>query len=113
MDGHPKARETAIISYRIESPGRLLGVADDSLPMKRLYEVPASINPESVLKILHHFAISPTEALFVGDSVVDQESAQGAQVTFVAYKSSALQADYYIDDLLAVKDIIIQKPEAE
>jgi phosphoglycolate phosphatase len=70
-------------------------------------------HPESVFKILHHFAISPTEALFVGDSVVDQESAQGAQVPFVAYKSSALQADYYIDDLLAVKDIIIQKPEAE
>ena len=51
VDGHPKARETAIISYRIESPGRLLGVADDSLPMKRLYEVPPSINPESVIKI--------------------------------------------------------------
>jgi phosphoglycolate phosphatase-like HAD superfamily hydrolase len=70
-------------------------------------------HPESVLKILHHFAISPTEALFIGDSVVDQESAQGARVPFVAYKNSALQADYYIDDLWAVKDIITQKPEAE
>jgi phosphoglycolate phosphatase len=63
-------------------------------------------HPESVLKILHHFSVSPAEALFIGDSVVDQESAQGARVPFVAYKNSALQADYYIDDLLAIKDII-------
>jgi phosphoglycolate phosphatase len=70
-------------------------------------------HPESVLKILHHFSLSPAEALFVGDSVVDQESAQGARVPFVAYKNSALQADYYIDNLLAVKDIITRKPEAE
>lgn len=70
-------------------------------------------HPESVLKILHHFSLSPTEALFIGDSIADQESAQGARVPFVAYKNSALQADYYIDDLLAVKDIITRKPEAE
>jgi HAD superfamily hydrolase (TIGR01509 family) len=63
-------------------------------------------HPESVLKILHHFSVSPAEALFIGDSVVDQESAQGARVPFVAYKNSALQADYYIDDLSAIKDII-------
>lgn len=68
-------------------------------------------HPESVLKILHHFAISPTEALFIGDSLVDQESAQGARVPFVAYKNSALQAEYYIDDLLAVNEIITRNTE--
>ena len=68
-------------------------------------------HPESVLKILRHFSLSPTEALFVGDSVVDQEAAQGARVPFVSYKNSALQADYYIDDLLMIKDIIIHNTE--
>ena len=68
-------------------------------------------HPESVLKILNHFSLSPTEALFVGDSAVDQESAQGARVPFVAYKNNALQAEYYIDDLLAVKDIVTRETE--
>jgi phosphoglycolate phosphatase len=68
-------------------------------------------HPESVLKILRHFSLSPAEALFIGDSVVDQESAQGARVPFVAYKNSALQAEYYIDDLLAIKDIITRETE--
>jgi phosphoglycolate phosphatase len=68
-------------------------------------------HPESVLKILHHYSCSPSEALFIGDSAVDQESAQGARVPFVAYKNRALQAEYYIDDLLAINEIIIPKTE--
>jgi phosphoglycolate phosphatase len=63
-------------------------------------------DPESALKILQHFAIAPSEALFVGDATTDQQAAQGAQVPFVAYKNPSLQADYYIDDLLAIKEII-------
>jgi phosphoglycolate phosphatase len=69
-------------------------------------------HPESVLKILHHFSLSPTEALFIGDSAVDQESAQGARVPFVAYKNRALQAEYYIDNLLAINEIITSNTEA-
>jgi HAD superfamily hydrolase (TIGR01509 family) len=63
-------------------------------------------HPESALKILHHFAISPSEALFVGDSEVDQESAQRAQIPFIAYKNRSLQADYHIDDLLHIAEIV-------
>ena len=68
-------------------------------------------HPESVLKILRHFSLAPSEALFIGDSAVDQESAQGARVPFVAYKNRALQAEYYIDDLLAINAIITRKTE--
>jgi len=63
-------------------------------------------HPESLLTILQHFALSPAEALFVGDSAVDQEAAQGAGVPFIAYKNRSLQAEYYIDNLLAIKEII-------
>ena len=63
-------------------------------------------HPESILTILEHFALSPSEALFIGDSEVDQEAAQGAGVPFIAYKNNSLQAAYYIDDLLDVKEII-------
>ena len=68
-------------------------------------------HPESVLKILHHYSCSPSEALFIGDSAADQESARGARVPFVAYKNRALQAEYYIDDLLAINAIITSKTE--
>jgi phosphoglycolate phosphatase len=63
-------------------------------------------DPESALKILRHFAIAPSAALFVGDSTTDQQAAQGARIPFVAYKNPSLQAEYHIDDLLAIKEII-------
>ncbi len=66
-------------------------------------------HPESILKILRHFNITPSEALFVGDSEVDQESAARSGVAFVAYKSRSLKADYYIDDLLRIREIIAHR----
>ena len=66
-------------------------------------------DPESVLKILNHFAVAPSEVLFVGDSTMDQQAAQGAGVPFVAYKNLSLQAEYHIDDLLAVKEIVTRQ----
>ena len=68
-------------------------------------------DPESALKILQHFAIAPSEALFVGDSTTDQQSAQGAEIPFIAYKNPSLQADYYIDDLLTIKEIVTHRQE--
>jgi len=44
-------------------------------------------HPEPLLKILEHYRISPREALFIGDSELDQRSAEAAGVPFVAYKS--------------------------
>ncbi len=44
-------------------------------------------HPEPLLKVLEHFGIDPSEALFVGDGAVDMQAAQSAGVPFVAYKS--------------------------
>jgi phosphoglycolate phosphatase-like HAD superfamily hydrolase len=47
----------------------------------------------------------------VGDSTADQQAAQGARVPFLAYKNRSLKADYHIDDLLTIKEIITQQEE--
>ena len=44
-------------------------------------------HPEPLLKVLAHYGLSPAEALFVGDSDVDRQAAQAADVPFVAYKA--------------------------
>jgi phosphoglycolate phosphatase-like HAD superfamily hydrolase len=44
-------------------------------------------HPEPLLKIIDHFRIDPDEALFVGDSEVDRQTAVAAGVPFVAYKA--------------------------
>jgi HAD superfamily hydrolase (TIGR01509 family) len=44
-------------------------------------------HPEPLLKVLDHYGIKASEALFVGDSEVDSLAAAAAGVPFVAYKS--------------------------
>ncbi len=44
-------------------------------------------HPEPLLKVLKHFGVAPDEALFIGDGEVDMQSAQGAGVPFISYKS--------------------------
>lgn len=50
-DGRPKAKENAIISYRIPRQSSLLGVRAGTLSARRVYEVPTQIEPESIIKI--------------------------------------------------------------
>jgi hypothetical protein len=50
IDGRPKAKENAIIGYRIPKVSTLLGTSEGYTP-RRLYEVPDQIEPESILKI--------------------------------------------------------------
>lgn len=54
-------------------------------------------HPESLLKILGVFEILPSEALYVGDSLVDGQTAHAAAVPFIAYKNRDLDADYHVD----------------
>lgn len=44
-------------------------------------------HPEPLLKILEYFDIAAHEALFVGDSELDQQASAAAGIPFVAYKS--------------------------
>jgi len=63
-------------------------------------------HPESFVRILKHFELAPTEAIFIGDSQVDERFAANAGVPFVAYRNRALTADYYLDSFAAGPDLI-------
>jgi phosphoglycolate phosphatase-like HAD superfamily hydrolase len=64
-------------------------------------------HPESLLKILDFFAIGPDEAFYVGDSLVDYETAGAAAVPFIAYKNRTLHAAHHVDHLMEVADIVL------
>lgn len=44
-------------------------------------------HPDPLNRVLAYYGIEPQEALFVGDSAVDQQAAAAANVPFVAYRS--------------------------
>jgi HAD superfamily hydrolase (TIGR01509 family) len=63
-------------------------------------------HPESLYKILDHFSIEPSEAVYIGDSIVDFYTAQAAGVHFISYKNNALETPYKISRLLDLKNIL-------
>lgn len=63
-------------------------------------------HPEALLKILDFFHLNPDQAFYVGDSAVDYETAKGAGVVFIAYKNRELEADFHVDSLMDIKDMV-------
>ena len=64
-------------------------------------------HPESLYKILNYFGISNREAVYIGDSIIDYKMAKAADVPFISYKNKELEADYHIDHLLQIIDILL------
>jgi HAD superfamily hydrolase (TIGR01509 family) len=55
-------------------------------------------NPESIEKIIQELNLNKEEAVFVGDSDVDQQTAKSSGVRFIAYKNREIANDLFIDD---------------
>ena len=55
-------------------------------------------NPESIEKIIQELNLNKEEAIFVGDSDVDQQTAESSGVRFIAYKNREIANDLFIDD---------------
>jgi HAD superfamily hydrolase (TIGR01549 family) len=61
---------------------------------------------ESVEKILAGLQVRSGESLYIGDSEIDQQTAESAAVRFVAYKNRTISTGLYIDDHLQLLGIL-------
>ncbi|RLB16752.1 MAG: HAD family hydrolase [Deltaproteobacteria bacterium] len=67
-------------------------------------------HPEPLLKILRFFRSTPEQAVYVGDSPVDAQTAMAAGVLFVAYKNPELNADYHVSSLMEIVGLLTPNP---
>jgi phosphoglycolate phosphatase len=63
-------------------------------------------HPESLIKILHHFGLSPREAIYIGDSEIDESAARAAGIPLVAYKNPALSAVHHVTHFKEIEDLL-------
>lgn len=63
-------------------------------------------HPDQLVKILEHFGLEPYNSLYVGDSELDEIAAKAAGVPFVAYKNRSLSADFHIQSLIQIAEIL-------
>jgi HAD superfamily hydrolase (TIGR01509 family) len=63
-------------------------------------------DPESLIKILNHFGLSPREAIYIGDSEIDESAAGAAGIPLVAYKNPVLSAAYHVTHFKEIEDLL-------
>lgn len=64
-------------------------------------------DPEGVFKILNYFFEQKNNAIYIGDSKVDEEVARRSGLPFVAYKNEELDAKFHVKHFSEIKDIIL------
>jgi len=102
--------KTAIATNRTDTMDRLLrefGLADrfDLVVTSLDVERPKPF-PDPLFKILSRFRVEPRQAVFVGDSEVDEATARAAGVPFVAYRNPALEASWHIESLKDLEGVL-------
>jgi phosphoglycolate phosphatase len=58
--------------------------------------------PDGLLEILDFFSCSPEEAIFIGDSIIDEEHARSCDVPLIAFKSKLLTAAFHVQSFTEI-----------
>ena len=61
--------------------------------------------PDGLLMILERFKARPEETIYIGDSVIDRDHCAGVGVDLIAFKNSALQARYHVENFMNILEL--------
>jgi len=64
-------------------------------------------HPEALHQILNHFGLAASEAIYIGDSEVDEQHAKAADMRLIAFKSPKLAADYHVERFMEITGLPI------
>jgi phosphoglycolate phosphatase-like HAD superfamily hydrolase len=62
--------------------------------------------PEALFKILDHFGLRAPEAIYIGDTELDEMAATAAGIPLVAYKNPRLSADYHVESFKQMEELL-------
>ncbi len=64
-------------------------------------------HPEGVDKILHQTGVSRDAAIYIGDTEIDEKTAENSFIPLIAYKNPALKALHHVDRFPEIAEIIL------
>lgn len=62
--------------------------------------------PDELLRVLDRFGLAPTQAVYIGDSSLDEIAAKAAGIPFAAYRNRSLQARFHLDGLQDMEAVL-------
>ncbi len=101
---------TAVATNRSDTMGRVLEdhkLADLFDCVVTALDVPrAKPFPDPIEKVLEIFKIGAEEAVYIGDTKMDELASRAAGVPFVAYRNPGLSADFHVEALSQVTEVL-------
>ncbi|MEN8189944.1 MAG: HAD family hydrolase [Thermodesulfobacteriota bacterium] len=61
--------------------------------------------PDALIEILDHYGCRAEEAIYIGDSTIDQEHAAACDIPLIAFKNKALDAKFHVDNFMAILNL--------
>jgi len=102
--------KTTIATNRTDTLGRLLAAFNldgyFDLVVTSSDVMRPKPHPDALLKILDYFDLEPYQTIYIGDSQVDEMAARSAAMPFVAFRNRKLSAQYHIDTLKEMEDLL-------
>lgn len=71
----------------------------------------AKPHPDQLLTLLDHFGVHASQMMYIGDSQVDSAAAQQADVFFVAFQNTDLEADAHVQNLGQIVQLLTSRSE--
>ena len=63
-------------------------------------------DPEALNKALESFRLTNRQAVYIGDSIIDEQASVQASVSLIAFRSPELEADAHIDSMSELKTLL-------
>jgi len=100
LEGLRVRYRTAVATNRTDTMDRVLeafGLVDQFDLVVTAVDVPnPKPAPDCLDKIVRRFQVAPSEVMYIGDSVLDQQAARAAGTQFVAFGNPDLEAEKHI-----------------
>ena len=61
--------------------------------------------PDALFEILDHCKCEVDEAIYIGDSIIDQQHAEGCGMRLIAFRNKELAAEYHVTSFLEILDL--------
>lgn len=102
--------KTAVGTNRLDTMAGVLeihGLTEDFDLVVTAADVPSpKPAPDILLRVLDALGLEAGEAIYIGDSAVDEQAARSARIPLVAYRNRTLQARHHIDSLGEVPGLL-------
>jgi len=61
--------------------------------------------PDALLEILKYYNCNPEEAIFIGDSIIDEQHAAACDVDLIAFKNRKLKSRFHVSSFMEILEL--------